>query len=129
MPRAEIELQVRDHECDMGYVVNHANYLHYLEHARHECLRAMGIQFGALARRGVFLVVTHMELSFKASLVSGDRFTVQTALRQSSRLRIRFDQTIQRIPDGKTMLAAIVTGTALDAQGRPGLPPEIAARL
>ena len=30
-----IELDVRDYEIDSEGIVNNANYLHYLEHARH----------------------------------------------------------------------------------------------
>jgi len=68
-PRSlNVEFKVRDYECDMGHVVNHAVYLNYLEHARHELLGSMGIRFGDLAKRGIFLVVTRVEADFKASL-------------------------------------------------------------
>ncbi len=129
MHTAEIELQVRDYECDMGQVVNNARYLNYLEHARHDLLRARGVHFGDLAQRGIFLVVTHIDASFKGSLVSGDTFTVRTAMRRASRVRIQFDQTICRAPDRKVMLEAVVTGTAVNAKGRPDLPPELLALL
>ncbi len=36
-----IQLKVRDYECDMQGVVNNANYQHYMEHARHEYLKAI----------------------------------------------------------------------------------------
>lgn len=32
----ELEMQVRDYECDMEGIVNNAIYQHYLEHTRHE---------------------------------------------------------------------------------------------
>ena len=32
----ELEMQVRDYECDMEGIVNDAIYQHYLEHTRHE---------------------------------------------------------------------------------------------
>ena len=34
----ELEMQVRDYECDMEGIVNNAIYQHYLEHTRHEFL-------------------------------------------------------------------------------------------
>ena len=121
----EVELRVRDYECDMGHVVNNAVYLNFLEHGRHELLGSMGIQFGELAKRGIFLVVTRIEADFKASLTSGETFIVRTELQRKGRLRLQFLQQIQRSPDGQVMLSALVTGTALNAHGRPEIPAEL----
>lgn len=121
----DIELKVRDYECDMGHVVNHAAYLNYLEHARHELLGGMGISFGDLAKRGIYLVVTRIEADFKASLTSGDTFIVRTELHRKGRLRLQFIQHVYRAPDSHLMLSAVVTGTALNAQGRPEIPAEL----
>ena len=121
----DLEFKVRDYECDMDHVVNNAVYLNYLEHARHELLLARGIQFGELSRQGISLVVTRIEADFKASLVSGDRFVVRTALQRNGRIRLQFNQTIHRQPDDRLMLCAVVTGTALNARGRPEIPPEL----
>ena len=44
----ELEMKVRDYECDLQGIVNNANYQHYLEHTRHEFLTSVGISFAAL---------------------------------------------------------------------------------
>lgn len=121
----EIELKVRDYECDMGHVVNHAAYFNYLEHARHELLRSIGIKFGDLAKAGISLVVTSIEADFKSSLTSNDLFVVRTQMSRLGRIRLQFKQQIQRQPDRKVMFEALVTGTALNINGRPGIPPEL----
>jgi acyl-CoA thioester hydrolase len=121
----ELELKVRDYECDMDHVVNHAVYLNYLEHARHEFLVGLGIKFGELSKQGISLVVTRIEADFKASLVSGDTFLVRTSLHRKGRIRLQFDQGIYRVPDNRLMLSAVVTGTALNERGRPEIPPEL----
>lgn len=118
----EIELKVRDYEFDMDHVVNNAVYLNYLEHARHEYLREIGIKFGELSKQGVSLVVTRIEAAFKASLVSGDMFCVRTALARKGRIRLEFHQSIHRASDKRLMLTAVVTGTALNSTGRPEIP-------
>ena len=44
----ELEMKVRDYECDLQGIVNNANYQHYLEHTRHEFLTSVGVSFAAL---------------------------------------------------------------------------------
>ena len=39
----ELEMKVRDYECDLQGIVNNANYQHYLEHTRHEFLTSVGV--------------------------------------------------------------------------------------
>ena len=117
-----LEMAVRDYECDLQGVVNNAVYQNYLEHARHEYLKSIGIDFAALAAQGVNLVVTRVEIDFKASLTSGDRFVVEVRPERLSPVRIGFRQDIYRLPDRKTAIKALVTGTALNAKGRPQLP-------
>lgn len=125
----DLELKVRDYECDMDDVVNNAVYLNYLEHARHEFLRGLGIHFGELSKRGTSLVVTRIEADFRASLISGDPFLVRTSLNRKGRIRLQFNQSIYRLPDNRLMLSAVVTGTALNARGRPEIPPELGLAL
>jgi len=120
-----LEMAVRDYECDMQGVVNNAVYQNYLEHARHEYLKSIGIDFAAITAKGINLVVTRVEIDYRTSLTSGDRFTVTVEPVRISPLRFGFCQTISRLPDGKTAVTARVTGTALNAKGRPQLPEEL----
>jgi len=109
----------------MQGVVNNAVYQNYLEHARHEFLKAHGIDFAALTRAGINLVVVRAELDYKGSLTSGDAFAVHTRMEQLSRLKFAFHQRIVRERDGKEMISAIISGTGVNAQGRPFLPAEL----
>ncbi len=124
-----LEMAVRDYECDLQGVVNNAVYQNYLEHARHEYLKAIGIDFAALAAQGINLVVTRVEIDYKVSLTSGNRFIVEVRPERISPVRIGFRQDIYRLPDRKPVVKALVTGTALNAKGRPQLPPELAEIL
>jgi acyl-CoA thioester hydrolase len=117
-----LPMVVRDYECDMQGVVNNAVYQNYLEHARHECLKASGIDFAAVTRSGVNLVVTRAELDYKGSLTSGDSFVVHTRMERVSRLRFAFHQQVLRESDGKLMVAALIIGSGIDQRGRPMLP-------
>ncbi|MCW8858863.1 MAG: acyl-CoA thioesterase [Deltaproteobacteria bacterium] len=123
------EFQVRDYECDIQGHVNNSVYLNYLEHCRHEYLKQLGLEFPELVSRGISLVVIRAELDYKWSLRSGDRFMVGVILEKISPLRYRFLQDIYLLPEKKLVLKARVTGTGVNAKGKPELPQEIVLAL
>ena len=92
-----MSLEVRDYECDLQGIVNNAVYLHYLEHARHQYLRAHGLSFAELTKTGVHLVVIQMEIEYRLPLRSGDQFLVTSRLEQVSIVRFAFLQEIVRL--------------------------------
>lgn len=123
-----LQLSVRDYECDLQGVVNNAVYQNYLEHARHEFLKSHGVHFADVTRAGIHLVVVRAELDYRQSLVSGDEFRVETRMQQVSRLKFAFRQDIIRNSDNKEILNALITGVALNEQGRPYM-PEMLTRM
>lgn len=123
-----VDFKVRDYELDMQGIVNNSVYFNYLEHARHEFLLAKGVDFAALARDKVNLVVVRSEMDYKASLTSGDNFKVTVQFEQISKLKFGFRQQVIRSADQKLMLDALVIGAAINAQGRP-FEPDLLALL
>lgn len=122
-----LDFQVRDYECDLQGVVNNAVYQNYLEHARHEFLKSLGIDFAELTERKVILVVAKAELVYRHPLRSGDRFQVRTSWERTSKVRFTFLQDIYRKPDERLVMNARIVGTALNERGRPWVPEEIEA--
>mgnify|MGYP003624403842 CR=1 FL=1 len=126
---SESAFAVRDYECDLQGVVNNAVYQNYLEHARHVFLKSRQIDFAALTREGINLVVIRAELDYKGSLRSGDVFTVRTSFSRRSRLKFVFIQDIFREGEDSPLLSAEITGTAVNASGRPFIPKELHSLL
>jgi len=92
----ELEMKVRDYECDVQGVVNNARYLHYFEHARHEWLLSLGVDFAALAREGLHLMLRRVEVDYRQPLRPGDVFSVHSRLLSGGRTRVIFEQWIER---------------------------------
>jgi len=109
----ELEMKVRDYECDLQGIVNNANYQHYYEHTRHEFLTAHGISFARLHDEGLDFVVVRLEISFKVPLRSGDRFLSVMEL-ERDRIRYVFHQKIYRLPERTLCNVARVDCVALD---------------
>ena len=117
----EMEMMVRDYECDMQGIVNNAVYQNYLEHCRHEFLHRVGLDFGQLCKDGIDAVVSRVEIDYKLPLKSRDQFVARLGMHKQGRLRFVFDQELVRKSDGKTLVEAKVTGV-LTCNGRPIAP-------
>ena len=92
------EDKVRDYECDLQGVVNNANYLHYMEHTRHEFLLSLGENFSDLHDRGMDLFVARIEIPLKHSLRSGDRYLSCLNARKDG-VKLVMSQDIYKLPE------------------------------
>ena len=114
----ELEFSVRDYECDLQGIVNNAVYQNYYEHARHQYLLGMNIDFARLHIEGIDLIVSRVEIDYKFSLRSGDEFIVTVKTHREGHLRLIFEQEIYMLPEHKLVSKAKVTGVGLQ-NGRP----------
>jgi acyl-CoA thioester hydrolase len=94
----EIEMKVRDYECDAQGIVNNANYLHYFENTRHEFMQSLGTSFKESHAAGVDPVVAHADLHYKTPLTGNDPFLSSLTVERSG-VKIIFHQTIRRKTD------------------------------
>lgn len=119
----EMEMEVRDYECDIQGIVNNSVYQNYLEHCRHKFLNHVGLDFAQLHNDGIDAVVIKSELDYKLPLRPGDEFLVRLKMGKQGRLRVLFDQQVIRKTDEKLMVNARIT-TVLTRGGRP-ISPDI----
>lgn len=107
------EMKVRDYECDLQGVVNNANYQHYMEHARHEFLETLGVNFGKLHEDGIDAMVAKITIEYKLPLRSGDKFVIGINLQRQG-AKIVFTQDIFRLSDGKLCTKGVVETICLE---------------
>ena len=114
----ELQMKVRDYECDLQGIVNNANYQHYIEHTRHEFLSSLGVSFARLHDEGIDPVVARLNMAFKTPLKSGDEFISKLYLKKEG-IKYVFYQYIFRLPDMKPLIKATVE-TVCIINGRLG---------
>lgn len=114
----ELQMKVRDYECDLQGIVNNANYQHYIEHTRHEFLSSLGVSFARLHDEGIDPVVARLNMAFKTPLKSGDGFISKLYLKKEG-IKYVFYQDIFRLPDMKPVIKATVE-TVCVINGRLG---------
>ncbi len=102
-----LEMEVRDYEIDYQGIVNNANYLHYMEHTRHEFCRRAGLTFGEMHRHGIDPVLAKLEIEYRHPLHIGDSFV--SCLNISRRgPKFCFHQDIY-LKDGTPVIKALAT--------------------
>ena len=116
-------------DTDLGGVVYYANYLKYLERARSEWLRHLGVsQSVLLAESGLLFAITAVNIRYLKPARFEDELLVSVALQHMRRASMVFSQSIRRDgPDGELLCTAEVTAACLRAQDmRPAaLPPHL----
>ena len=99
MPERNFVWRVRVYyeDTDAAGVVYYANYLKFMERARTEWLRALGVeQSQMLAEYGVVFVVHNVAVSYLKPARYDDELTVFSRIQKLGQARIRFDQQVQR---------------------------------
>lgn len=114
---------VRDYECDLQGIVNNANYLHYLEHARHLFLISRGVSFADLHARGIDAVVARVNMALKTSLRPGDDYICELRVVKEG-VKYLFQQEILRATDRRVCVSATITTVCL-VNGRLSTHPEL----
>lgn len=117
------EFTVRDYELDTQGVVNNSTYQNYLEHARHQFLKHIGLNFNQLHEEGTDAIVHKVELEYKRALRGDETFVVRTTASQEGHVRFVFNQDIYRLPDQELVLKGKVT-TAFMSNGKAIRPPQ-----
>ncbi|MBN2874095.1 MAG: acyl-CoA thioesterase [Spirochaetales bacterium] len=111
------ELVVRTYECDAYGHVNNANYLHYLEFARHEYLKAVGFDFAGSLAAGYGLYVTRVEIEYKRPAILDDRLLIESRPVKKGAVSGVLEQVITL--KGQLIARATVHWAFVDPTGKP----------
>lgn len=105
-------------DTDLAGIVYYANYLKFIERARTEWVRGMGIDQTALKRDdGIVFAVRRLEADYLNSAVFDDDLIVETSTVQVTGARIVLQQDVTR--DGEVVFTSQVTLVALSDTGQP----------
>jgi acyl-CoA thioester hydrolase len=115
-------LTVYFEDTDTAGVVYYANYLKFMERARSDMLRAVGIdQQEMLSGDGSAYYVAHVDIRYRKPARLGDELRVVSTVEQVRASSVRIQQRVMR---GDELLAdASVTAAFLNREGRPRRQP------
>ena len=90
------KVRVYYEDTDLGGVVYHANHLRFMERARTEWLRALGVEQDVLRdRHRVLFVVVNADLHFRRPARFNDELTVSAAVKKHTAASLTFHQEVR----------------------------------
>jgi len=112
----EYPVQAFPHDTDYGGVVWHGAYLTWLEEARVEYLRSLGVRFSDLVAMGCDLPVVELTTRYHRPLRMGESAILRTRMQQLNGVRLVWDYQLVS-PDGQTLyLTSQVTLVTVDRE-------------
>ncbi len=115
-------IRVYYEDTDLAGIVYYANYLRFIERARTEWVRELGVDQGRLkADEGIVFAVRRVEADYVSPARFDDELTVETELRDATAARIVLAQRVRR--DDVLLFDSVVTLVALTDAGRPARLP------
>ena len=113
------EFRVRYSETDQMGVVYHAEYLVWCEVGRTDFIRALGLPYSELERRGTTLAVAEATIRYHAPARYDDLIRVETRLREVRSRAITFEYLIRHGETGARLATARTLLVSLDPSGKP----------
>lgn len=113
-------MRVYFEDTDFLGVVYHTNYLKFMERARSDMLRLLGVGHrelndGAYGESLAF-AVRHIDVAFLKPARIDDAIEIETMVRKVAGARLVLDQTVRR--GGESLATAAVTVAMINAAGR-----------
>lgn len=124
MTQHRFDLRVYYEDTDLAGIVYYANYLKFIERARSEWVRDLGIdQVQIKSQTGAAFAVRHLEADYLRPAQFDDLLQVRTAVISGTGARLVLAQDVWR--DADRLFAAKVTLVFIGAHGQPLRLPDV----
>lgn len=108
-------LRVYYEDTDLAGIVYYANYLKFIERARSEWVRELGIDQVQMKAQGLVFAVRRVEADYLAPARYDDQLVVETTMQHGSGVRLVVRQDVRRGTD--LLFSALVTLICMNETG------------
>ncbi len=125
-------VRAHPHHTDYAGVVWHGSYIAWMEAARVECLRSLGVNFEDLVALGCDLPVVDLSIRYHRAMLMGAPAIVRTRILKMRGVRLNWDYRIESADGSVLYITALVSLVAIDrAKGKimRQLPPAVREAL
>jgi acyl-CoA thioester hydrolase len=113
----ETQIRVEYHHTDQMGIVHHSNYVKFFEVARTEWLRAAGLTYAEMERRGVMMPIVDVQIKYRQPAYYDELITVRAEVDELPMARMTFRYAI-RGEDGRDIASGSTTLGFIDKDTR-----------
>lgn len=112
----EYPVRAYPHHTDYAGIVWHGSYLTWMEEARVESLRSIGINFAELVALGCDLPVVELALRYHKPMRMGHDAIVRSRMLEMDGVRLNWEYQIQSVDGLEVYVTGVVTLVAVDIE-------------
>ena len=128
--RFSISYRVPYSDCTVGNHVYYARYLDWLERARNEFFRHIGVTLQSLVDQGLMLPVISCHIDYKNTARYDDEIVIEVRVTEIGKVKVVFDYRVMRPADDKLIATAQTVHACTNLQEKPQrLPKELGSAL
>ena len=105
-------------DTDAYGVAWHGSYIRWMEQARVEFCRDIGIDLVEMKNQDVAIPVTNLNIRYKASALLDEKIVVETEITEMTPLVVQFTQVIKNKESGKVYTIGKIEVVAVNNEGR-----------
>ena len=113
----ETKIRVEYHHTDQMGVVHHSNYVKFFEVARTEWLRASGLTYAEMERRGVMMPIVDVAVKYRNPALYDELISVTAFVDEAPKARMVFRYEV-RGEDGRDIASGSTTLGFIDRESR-----------
>ena len=113
----ETKIRVEYHHTDQMGVVHHSNYVKFFEVARTEWLRASGLTYAEMERRGVMMPIVDVAVKYRNPALYDELISVTAFVDEAPKARMVFRDEV-RGEDGREIASGSTTLGFIDKETR-----------
>ena len=117
MKSFDTKIRVEYHHTDQMGIVHHSNYIKFFEVARTEWLRAAGLTYAEMERRGVMMPIVDVQVKYRTPSYYDELITVRVSVEELPMARMTFHYEIFG-EDGRDVASGLTTLGFIDKETR-----------
>ena len=117
MKSFETKIRVEYHHTDQMGIVHHSNYVKFFEVARTEWLRAVGLTYAEMERRGVMMPIVEVNIKYRQPAYYDELISVTASVDELPMARMNFKYEF-RGEDGREIATGSTTLGFIDKTTR-----------